>query len=356
MASDGPKQHGLILSLAIVDELHAHRDSELYTALRTGMLKRRDARIVTITTAGADDDSALGELRRRALELPKVRRSGYFTEATGPNLALFEWSLPDSSSIDDMALVKEVNPASWLSEDDLAEQREAVHEATFRRYHCNQWVAGIDSAISPTEWADCAAPGCRSPRSRWSVRRHRPRPQVGQHRDRPDPQAGRQDPRPPPDDPGPASGRHLARPRRDIRGRRSDEERWPSCTFVLDPEAGGETLAQRIDKELGGMILTHSQRTGPMSQASALLSEAIAAGQPGRHPDDPALTKHVLSATAKFIGTGWRFTKQRGKAHPIDAVIALAMAVRVLLSVEDSSTARPGEWPAGNQAKPSSQE
>src|SRR3954453_1573008 len=31
VASDGPKQHGLILSLAIVDELHAHRDGELYT-------------------------------------------------------------------------------------------------------------------------------------------------------------------------------------------------------------------------------------------------------------------------------------------------------------------------------------
>ncbi|MCB0865495.1 MAG: terminase family protein [Solirubrobacterales bacterium] len=336
VASDGPKQHGLILSLAIVDELHAHRDSELYTALRTGMLKRRDARIVTITTAGADDDSALGELRRRALELPKVRRSGYFTEATGPNLALFEWSLPDSSSIDDMALVKEVNPASWLSEDDLAEQREAVHEAAFRRYHCNQWVAGIDSAISPTEWADCAAPGCEIPEGadgvfvgidlglKWDstaivpirkqddkIRVHRPTILV------------------PPQDGTSLDLDEIFEAAAAMR------ERWPSCTFVLDPEAGGETLAQRIDKELGGMILTHSQRTGPMSQASALLSEAIAAGQL-EHPDDPALTKHVLSATAKFIGTGWRFTKQRGKAHPIDAVIALAMAVRVLLSVEDS--------------------
>jgi phage terminase large subunit-like protein len=33
----------LTLSLAILDELHAHRDAELYTALRTGMLKRKDA-------------------------------------------------------------------------------------------------------------------------------------------------------------------------------------------------------------------------------------------------------------------------------------------------------------------------
>lgn len=337
VASDGPKQHGLILSLAIVDELHAHRDGELYTALRTGMLKRRDARIVTITTAGSDEASALGQLRQRALELPKVKRSAHLTTATGPNLALLEWSLPDSASIDDMATVKRVNPASWLTEDDLAEQREAVHEGAFRRYHCNQWVAGVDGAISATEWAACAAPGCEIPEDaedvfvgvdlglKWDstaivpvqkdgerLRVHTPTilvpPQDGTALDLEDVFAAVE----------------LMR------------ERWPSCTFVLDPEAGGETLAQRIDRELGGMILTHSQRTGPMSKASALLSEAISAGQL-EHPDDPALTRHVLAAAAKFIGTGWRFTKQRGKAQPIDAVIALAMAVRVLLSVEQSS-------------------
>lgn len=336
VASDGPKQHGLILSLAIVDELHAHRDSELYTALRTGMLKRRDARIVTISTAGSDDDSALGQLRRRALELPKVKTSGPITAATGPNLALLEWSLPDAASIDDMSIVKTVNPASWLREPDLAEQREAVHEAAFRRYHCNQWVAGIDGAISATEWANCAAPGCEIAAGvdgvfvgvdlglKWDstaiVPIHRDEDRIRVHR-------------PtilvPPQDGTALDLEEIFAAIVAVR------ERWPSATIVLDPEAGGETLAQRIDRELGGQILTHSQRTGPMSKASGLLAETISAGQL-EHPDDPALTKHVLAAAAKFIGTGWRFTKQRGKSQPIDAVIALAMAVRVLLSVEQT--------------------
>lgn len=336
VASDGPKQHGLILSLAIVDELHAHRDAELYVALRTGMLKRRDARIVTITTAGAADDSALGQLRRRALELLTVKRRGNCTEATGPNLALLEWSLPDSASIDDMKLVKTVNPASWLTEADLAEQREAVHEAAFRRYHANQWVAGVDSAISATEWASCAVAGCEIPEGtdgvfvgidlglKWDstavvpvcklddkIRVHRPTILV------------------PPQD-GTALDLEEVFAAVEL-----TRERWPSCAFVIDPEAGGETLAQRIDRELGGTILTHSQRTGPMSKASGLLAETISARQL-EHPDDGALTGHVLAAAAKFIGTGWRFTKQRGKAQPIDAVVALAMAVRVLVSVEQS--------------------
>jgi phage terminase large subunit-like protein len=53
IAADGPRQHGLILDLAICDELHAHGRRDLYDALRTSMLKRPGARMVTISTAGA---------------------------------------------------------------------------------------------------------------------------------------------------------------------------------------------------------------------------------------------------------------------------------------------------------------
>src|SRR4051794_13681152 len=49
IAADGPRQHGLIVDLAIVDELHAHGNDELYIALRTAMLKRPGARMVTIS-------------------------------------------------------------------------------------------------------------------------------------------------------------------------------------------------------------------------------------------------------------------------------------------------------------------
>ena len=297
------------------------------------MLKRKDAKMVTISTAGADDDSALGELRRRALELPTIRRTGALTRAQGDNLALLEWSLRESCSIDRMDEVKKANPASWLTEADLAEQREAVHEMAFRRYHANQWVSGVDSAISPTEWAACASPGCEIPEGaddvyvgvdlglKWDstafvpiwraedgkVRIHRPAILV------------------PPQDGSALDLEEIFAVAEAMR------DRWPACVFVLDPEAGGETLGQRIDRDLGGLVLTHSQRTGPMSKASQLLSEAIAAGQL-EHPDDRALNKHVLAAAARFVGVGWRFAKQKRKAQPIDALIALAMALRVLQS------------------------
>ena len=56
--SNGPRVHGFTPSLAIVDELHAHRDDALYLAFRTGLAKRADARLVTITTAGVAGDAA----------------------------------------------------------------------------------------------------------------------------------------------------------------------------------------------------------------------------------------------------------------------------------------------------------
>jgi phage terminase large subunit-like protein len=40
LASDAPKLHCLTPSFAIVDELHAFRDAEVYIALKTAMLKR----------------------------------------------------------------------------------------------------------------------------------------------------------------------------------------------------------------------------------------------------------------------------------------------------------------------------
>src|SRR5215211_3193961 len=94
IASDAPLAHGLTPSFVIVDELHAHRDAELYLAMATSLLKRPDAQMVTISTAGWDADGPLGRLRARALALPFVERTGALTRAVGPGLAMLEWSAP----------------------------------------------------------------------------------------------------------------------------------------------------------------------------------------------------------------------------------------------------------------------
>src|ERR687891_2304899 len=52
LAADAPRLHGLTPSLAIIDELHAHKDDEVYLALKPAALKTLGARLVIISTAG----------------------------------------------------------------------------------------------------------------------------------------------------------------------------------------------------------------------------------------------------------------------------------------------------------------
>jgi phage terminase large subunit-like protein len=90
IASDAPLAHGLTPSFVILDELHDHKDAELYLAMATALLTRPDAQLRTISTAGWDVDSPLGKLRARALALPDVKRDGPLTRAVGPFLAMLE--------------------------------------------------------------------------------------------------------------------------------------------------------------------------------------------------------------------------------------------------------------------------
>ena len=211
------------------------------------------------------------------------------------------------------------------------------------RFACGLWIVGEDSAISEREWAACARPGLEIPEQadgvivgcdlgwRWDTSSFVPIR-------RPDADAPIQV-HPPAILTPPQDGTSLDA--EEVFGVcQAMAERWPGLAFVLDPEAGGEQLAQRLDRELGVRVMTHSQKTGPMCDASQQLAEAIATGRL-EHPDDEGLTRHVLSAAAKFYGVGWRFVKQGRKSLPIDACIALAMALRVLHAENVPTEPRP---------------
>ena len=155
LASDAAKLHGLGGTLVIIDELHAHKDDSVYATLRTGVVKERGSKLITISTAGQGEESALGRLRARSLALPKVKTRNGFTDGRGPNLRLLEWCLPEDVSIDDINAVKSVNPASWITKADLVEQREAVPEMAFRRFHANQWTERESHWLPAGAWQQC---------------------------------------------------------------------------------------------------------------------------------------------------------------------------------------------------------
>jgi hypothetical protein len=126
LAADAPRLHGLTPSLAVIEELHAHRDDEVYLALKTAALKTPGARLVVISTAGQGADTPHGRLHARALAQPDVHTDGAFTDARGTGLRMLEWAVPADADVDNPAVVKQANPASWITADALAGQRQAV--------------------------------------------------------------------------------------------------------------------------------------------------------------------------------------------------------------------------------------
>lgn len=314
VASDAPLAHGLTPSLVLVDELHAHRDGELYLAMRTSMLKRPDARMVTISTAGSDVDGPLGRLRARALSLPSVTRTGALTACYGPSLAMLEWTVGDDWDGEDLAPVLDANPASWITLEGLAEQRAAVQDSAFRRYHANQWTVGEHHWLPPGAWQACADPTAKIlPGQRIFVG-----VDVG----------------------GERSASAVVWVTEDLRvdcaifaGNeavlacaekvRELAQEYSVVEVIADPWRFQQSMLELAERGLP--ITEFPQSNARMGPASERLHAAIVERRLS-HLDDPALNAHVRQAIARDTPRGWRIDKTKSREN-IDAVVALAMAV-----------------------------
>jgi phage terminase large subunit-like protein len=336
LASDSDTLDGWGGTLALVDELGRHKSEENFGLLRDG-LGARAGQLVAISTAGDDEESALGRLRAAAHAMEGFARdpgNRAHKHVRSNGFAYHEWSLDPGDEIDDLELLKLANPASWIDEAELRARRDSPSTQRWQlaRFTAGLWVAGEESAISGKEWGECAEPGIEIPAGtegvfvgidlgwKWDTTALVPVWRPGE------------EPivvHPPAILTPPGDGTSLDA--EDVFAVcQQYVKRWPGCSFVLDPEAGGEQLGQRLEREIPTSdVWTYSQKTTPMCAASQRLAETIAAGEI-RHPDHEGLNRHVLSASAKFIGPVWRFVKPRGKKLPIDACIALAMGVEML--------------------------
>jgi phage terminase large subunit-like protein len=337
LASDVDTFDGWLGTLGLVDELGRHRSPELYGLIREG-IGPRNGQMVTISTAGDDESSPLGRLRSAAYAMPGLVRDGAHRHVRDEFLSFHEWALDPDADTDDLDLVLTANPASWIDRDELRRRRTAsMRSWQWKRFSCGIWVAGENAAISDKEWRACARPGLEIPAG---VRDVFVGIDLGWKHDR---TALVPVWRPPGEEVVHVHRPIILTPPGDGTSIPVDDvfdpleewaDRWPGVTFVLDPAADGEHLAQRLDAELTNVtVSTHSQKHTPMCLAASRLSEAISAGRIA-HPDDGELNSHVLSAAAKSVGEQWRFAKQRGKDQPIDGVIALAMGLSALIGGE----------------------
>jgi phage terminase large subunit-like protein len=152
-AADDRTGDGIIPTLALLDELHRHRDLRLYRTWR-GKLEKRGGQIGAISTRGepgSEFELTLERIRREATDLSV---NGAFTRAASPRFILHEWAVPEDGDVEDLELVKSANPLAAITVPMLAEKRAAptMTLSHWRRFVCNLPTRADDAAITEAEW------------------------------------------------------------------------------------------------------------------------------------------------------------------------------------------------------------
>ncbi len=329
LASDTDTIDGWLGDLAVIDELHRHRDIGVYGVLRDGAAKR-NGRTITISTAGDDEESPLGKIRQAAHRLEDQVTDGAYRCCRSPNrqFVFHEWALDADQDRENMEIVKTANPASWITPESL----QAAHDSPsmtpwgWARFRCGIWERGEDSAIRPQEWDALAVPGLTIPDGAevwigldlgWKLDCTAivPMHVAGERRI--------------------VAGSIILQPPDD--GGMLDEllieealiglhRRFKVLGVIYDPHAGAQQLAQRLERERKVTFIEHSQDSSPMALAASRLMEAIRTKQLV-HDGDRVLRSHVLNAAQRTVsGERWKFDRpRRGARLPIDALTALSM-------------------------------
>lgn len=334
LASDVDTADGVIPTLAIVDELHRHKSADLYGVMRDG-LGPRNGRMLTISTAGDDEDSPLGKMRTAAYALPHFKRDGAYRYAKSANgeYVMHEWALDPDEDRDDLAIVKAANPAPWHTVTALRRRRDSPSMTAWQwaRFACGVWLQGEDRVIGPVEWSECGSEDDLRPRDGSVVRmgidlgwKDDCTAIVPHWFDDDIAYLGVPEVLLPPKDGGLRKDAVLAAIER-VR------DRFGADVIVIDPENDGEVLAQDLEA-LGFEVIAHSQKPAPMALAAERFYASVRE-KTIRHPRDATLSRHVMNAVKKSTVDGsWRFVKEtKQSSKHIDALIAAAMVHSVAI-------------------------
>lgn len=158
-AADADTADGWGGTLALVDELHRQKSSDLYGVLRDG-LGPREGQLVCISTAGDTEDSPLGDLRAKAYGMPGMKQNGVHKHVRSKAFAMHEWGMNPKADRDDLGLVKEANPASWITLEELDRRKSSpsMTPEQWARFACGVWGLGAEKAFDPDRWASLAKP------------------------------------------------------------------------------------------------------------------------------------------------------------------------------------------------------
>lgn len=306
-AADDRTGDGIIpIGLALLDELHRHRDLRLYRTW-CGKLDKADAQLVAISTAG-EPGSEFEETRERIKQHAtdvKTSRGGCHTRAVNEDIVIHDFAVPEARLADDMDVVAMANPLPTATAARLRRKRdsETMTSEHWLRFVCNIATRSVQSAISPAEWAArlTAEPIPEGEPVwvgadfgwKWDTTALTPlwtpdleRRVFDQVRIIVPPRDG------------------FSTPPEDVqRAFLEIHERNPIHTVVMDENAGGAQMAAWLEGELGVEVFAHAQTHAPMALAYERWMEAMREGWLW-HTDDQEFSRHVLNAVAKLLPGG----------------------------------------------------
>jgi hypothetical protein len=333
LAADPATADGIGPTLVICDELHRWRTLEPYTLAKEG-LGKRDGQLIGISTAGEDENDPFGIMRAVALRHLELQEGAYkYAPAPSGEFVWHEWSLAPTDDITDMELVKSANPLAQITIQSLRDRYDSpgTRRAWWARFVCGIWTRDDDAAISAMDWAPNQVAHCRIPDGAAGVIigldfgwRKDTTAMVPTWRMNDDPLTLRVDER----------LEILTPPGGGIST--SDEtiwasvtrlsKLWPAAVFVADPNANAEHICQRIERELGHVVVYQAQDHGPMAHATSIVMELVRTKRL-EHPGRADYSSQVLAAYLAGRDDKQRFVQGSG-GSPVDAVVATSMAAR----------------------------
>jgi phage terminase large subunit-like protein len=143
---------GIVPTLAILEELHRHKNLDLYRTW-SGKMEKRGGQLIAISTAGEPDGEFEALRKKMRDDATSTTRDGAFLRAVGPDYVLHEYALPEDGDPDDFKQVKAANPLKTITVASLKRKRALpdYEPSHWRRFTCGQ-PARLESVFEPKVW------------------------------------------------------------------------------------------------------------------------------------------------------------------------------------------------------------
>lgn len=317
-AADDRTGDGVIPTLALLDELHRHKNLRLYRTWR-GKLDKRNGQLVAISTAGEPGSEFETTRERARTESPNTKslKGGRYLRCRSDLMVLHDHALREGDNPEDLKVVKQANPFSGVTATTLKRKRAAPSMTIghWRRFVCNLATRTEAAAIGEEEW-----------RSRETEEK----PRRGDSCDAGLDLGWRWDTTAIvplfTKEWGHLIGRaRIITPQRDGNSLRPEviydafeelNDEHPIARVVMDITAG-EEVAAWLERELGVEVIEHSQKGIAKAEAAGKFMEGLR-NDLLRHVHDPELARHVMNAVAYDLPDGQiKFVRPRSGSRTV---------------------------------------